>query len=148
MDQDKTPPAAPREGIAQWLGRVNGQVSSWAASMTWWRLLLLFIIVMAAGGILSDQLHLKHDTVKVLTKKDKDVDVVIGGPDGVRITRRHKPAAPAASAAASGAEASPGPTIDISDDDDDEPVTKTVTRQSWTCRGLIGDLGSALIVIT
>jgi LytS/YehU family sensor histidine kinase len=147
MDKDKTPPAAPREGMAQWLGRVNGQVSSWAASMTWWRLFLLFVIVMAAGGILSDQLHLQHDKVKVVRGKDRNLDVVIGGTDGVHITRRHaKPKAAHASDAASAA-AEAGVKIDADDDDEDEDLPQTITRQSWTVRGLIGDLGSALIVI-
>ncbi|HUR91029.1 MAG TPA: sensor histidine kinase [Ramlibacter sp.] len=147
MDEKTTnpPAAAPREGMAQWLGRANSQVSSWAASMTWWRLILLFIIVMSAGAILSDQLRLKHDTVKVVTKKDKDVDVVIGGPDGVRITRRHK-TPPAPPAAAASGEIPPVPDVDT-DDDDEKPVTRTITRQDWTFRGLIGDLGSALLVI-
>jgi signal transduction histidine kinase len=150
MDEkdNKIPAAAPREGLAQWLGRVNSQVASWAASMTWWRLVLLFIIVMAAGGILSDQLDLHHDKIKVVRSKDKNVDVVIGGPDGVHITRRHaKPKSAAPSDAASAAAAA-GVNIDVNgDDDDDEDIPRTITRQSWTFRGLIGDLGSALIVL-
>jgi signal transduction histidine kinase len=147
MDKD-IPNAAPkRESIAHWFVRLNGQLSSWAASMSWWRLLLLFIIVMAAGGILSDQLGLHHEKVKVMRGKD-NVDVVIGGPDGVRITRRHAkpppvPAVPS-SPDASGAEVPPVPQVDI---DEDEDVPEVVTRQSWTVRGLIGDLGSAMIVI-
>jgi len=148
MDEknNKTPAAAPREGMAQWLGRANSQVASWAASMTWWRLLLLFIIVMAAGGILSDQLNLHHDKVKVVRSKDKNVDVVIGGPDGVRITRRHpKKAEPPAEGAS--AAAGDGVNIDLNGDDDEEDIPKTIVRQSWTVRGLIGDLGSAMIVI-
>src|SRR5947199_9432551 len=100
MDKDTISPQPARESIAQWFVRLNSQVSSWAASMSWWRLFLLFIIVMAAGGILSDQLHLQHDKVKIERGKggrDKDVDVVIGGPDGVRITSRSKKPASAAS---------------------------------------------------
>ena len=145
MDKDTPPAGAPRENIAHWFVRLNGQVASWAASMSWWRLLLLFIIVMAAGAILSDQLRLKHDSVKIVRSKDKNVDVVIGG-DGLRITRRHATpkAAPASDAASAAAEAS---AKSDEDEDEDKDVPQTITKQSWTFRGLIGDLGSAMIVI-
>jgi signal transduction histidine kinase len=153
MDKDTISPQPARESIAQWFVRLNGQVSSWAASMSWWRLFLLFIIVMAAGGILSDQLHLQHDKVKVVKGKgkDKDVDVIIGGPDGVRITRRAKPpaSAPTDPADATPEDATPkaGKGLVIGDDDDEDEIPKTITRQSWTFRGLIGDLASAAMVI-
>ena len=152
MDKDTTSPQPARESIAQWFVRLNSQVSSWAASMSWWRLFLLFIIVMAAGAIISDQLHLQHDKVKVVKGKgrDKDVDVVIGGPDGVRITRRAKtPAsAPKDPADATPEDATPkaGKGLVITDDDE-EDAPKTITRQAWTVRGLIGDLASAIMVI-
>src|SRR5438045_2811364 len=95
-----SPPMRP--AILGWLVRANSELSSWVASTPWWRLFLLFIIILAAGSILSEQLHLRHDTVKVVRSKSKGVDVTIGGPDGVRIVRRHstaQPPAPGASAA-------------------------------------------------
>jgi hypothetical protein len=141
-----------RPAILGWLLRANSEVSSWAASMSWWRLFLLFIIILAAGSILSDRLHLRHDTVKVVRGKDQNVDVTIGGPDGVRIVRRHStpPPAPGASAAGVGdVSAVPAvPDAKTTDgDDDDEDVPKVVTRQTLTVRGLVGDLASALMVI-
>src|SRR4051794_3842099 len=106
IETQASPPR--RQAVFDWLAQANRQVSSWAASMSWWRLFLLFIIVMSAAAILSDQLHLRHDKVKIVQGKgkDKNVDVVIGGPDGVRITRRHKSATPPAQSA-SGAVPSP-----------------------------------------
>jgi signal transduction histidine kinase len=155
MEQDKRTNAdlPRREPVIDWLVRVNGQISSWAASMSWWRLLLLFVIVMAAAGILSDQLHLHHDKVKVVRERGhgKDVDVVIGGREGIHITqRRAPPAAPAASQDASGADVPPIPGVpgkDANDDDDDEDVPQVITRTAYTFGGFIGDLGSAMIVI-
>jgi signal transduction histidine kinase len=146
MDKPIPPGAPKRESIVQWFVRLNGQLSSWAASMSWWRLFLLFIIVMAAGAILSDQLGLHHDKMKVMRGKD-NVDVVIGGPDGVHITRRRsRPPVPPPVPGASGIEPPAVPQIDIQAGDD-EDVPDVVTRQSWTVRGFIGDLGSAAIVI-
>lgn len=150
---DKETPSSPpqRESIAGWLLRANTQISSWAASMTWWRLFLLFAIVMAAGGILSDQLHLSHDKIKIVqggggrsVSKDKNVNVTIGGPDGIKITRKPKGAASAPAESASSPDGSIH--IDVDDDEDDEPK-RTITRTSYTVGGFIGDLGSALIVI-
>jgi hypothetical protein len=144
---DKTPQAPRREAVTDWFVRVNGQVASWAASMTWWRLILLFIIVGVAGGILSDQLHLHHDRVKVTrsTKGDKDVDVNIDE-KGVHITRRRGTTEPPAIPAPPEPGAS-SPSGDPEDSDEDTPRVKTVTTQSWTFRGLVGDLGSALMVL-
>lgn len=151
MDKDTTSSPPRREGIADWLLRVNGQISSWAASLTWWRLILLFVIVMAAGGILSDQLHLHHDKVKVVKRvsgsgKDRTVDIDIGGPEGVHIRRHPKAGASGADSAASGAVPSPGPGVNI-DADGDEEENRTITQTAYTVGGFIGDLGSALIVI-
>lgn len=144
---DKHPPEGRREGIAAWLLRVNGQLSSWAASMTWWRLFLLFVIVMAAGAILSDQLRLHHDTLKVVRKKDQDVEVTIDGSEGIRIRRKHAVPAPPAPPAPDASQANAVPPVPGTDEEDDEDIPKTVTRTSFTVRGLIGDIGSALIVI-
>src|SRR5438477_9516752 len=151
MDQD-TPSSPPkRVAVIDWLLRVNGQVGSWVASMSWWRLVLLFIIIMVAGGIISDQLRLQHDKVKVVRSKDKNVDVMIGGSDGIHIIRRHsKQGASAPAESASGAVSSPSPSVrkdgvDIDIDEDDLP--RQMTRTAYTFAGFIGDLGSALIVI-
>jgi hypothetical protein len=142
METNSAPPK--REGIADWLFRVNGQVSSWAASMSWWRLCLLFAIVMAAGAILSDQLHLHHDKLTVVRKvsgtgKDKSVDIDIGGPDGVHIRHRPKAGASGPEVAASGAS--------VDADDDEDTDQKVVTRTAFTIGGFIGDIGSAFIVL-
>jgi signal transduction histidine kinase len=152
MDKQDTPssPTAQRESIAGWLLRANAQISSWAASMSWWRLFLLFAIVMAAGGILSDQLHLSHDKIKVIQSgkpgKDKNVNVTIGGPDGIKITRKPKGAASAPAESASAPDG--GIHIDVDEDDDHEDEPKRmITRTAYTFGGFIGDLGSALIVI-
>jgi len=144
-NKDTNSPAVPRENIAQWFIRLNSQIAGWAASMAWWRLFLLFIIVMATAGILSDQLNLHHDKVKVVRSKNKDV--VIGGPDGVTITRRHKAVTPPDPAAADASGAVSPPANPDSDDENDEDIPRTITRQVWTVRGLIGDIGSAMLVI-
>src|SRR4051794_16423462 len=98
-DTKDSPPRRP--AIVGWLVRANSEVSSWVASTSWWRLFLLFIIILAAGSILSEQLHLRHDSIKVVRSKDQNVDVTIGGPDGVHIVRRHPstPPKPGASTA-------------------------------------------------
>jgi signal transduction histidine kinase len=115
--------------------------------MTWWRLFLLFVIIMAAGAILSDQLRLHHDTVKIVRKKEQDVEVRIGGSEGITIHRKHgTPATPAVPGASQGADV-PAPPAPPDADEDDEDIPKTTTRTSFTVRGLIGDIGSALIVI-
>jgi hypothetical protein len=155
METNPSPPK--REGIADWLVRVNGQISSWAASMTWWRLVLLFAIVMAAGAILSDQLHLHHDKVKVVKKaagsgkgRDKNVDIDVGGPDGVHIRHRSKAgAASGPEGAASGVTISPdsGVNIDVDSDEDTDSDQKVISRTAYTIGGFIGDLGSAAIVL-
>src|SRR5438045_710313 len=120
-DTKESPPKRPP--MLEWLVRANGEVSSWVASMAWWRLFLLFIIILAAGSILSEQLHLRHDSVKVVRSKDKNVDVTIGGPDGVRIVRRHPaPAVPGASAPGEdvpSVPAVPGAKASSDGDDDD-----------------------------
>jgi hypothetical protein len=150
MDKDNNSSRPKREGMAAWLLRVNGQVSSWAASMTWWRLALLFIIILVAGSMLADQLKLHHDTVKVVRNKGEDVEVTIGGSEGIRIHRKHAtPTVPGASQAEPHAVAPPAPPLPPAPeaDEDEEAPPKTVTRTSFTVRGLIGDVGSALIVI-
>lgn len=152
-DSTSPPPTPRRPALIAWLVRVNRNVSSWAATLSWWRLILLFVIVLAASAIVSDQLRLSHDTVKVTRSRDKnEVDVQIGGPGGgIKITRR-KPGA--SEPAGPGREVIPGttgaPAITIEglpDEDGDGDAPKTVRQQIFTFRGLIGDLGSALLVI-
>ena len=155
MEAHKNPsPAVPprRVPFFGWLMSVNNQLSSWVASMTWWRLWLLIIIVLVAGSMISDRLGLHHDTVKVVRKKDQDYEVTIGGAEGIRIHRkRTTPATPAMPNASQpeGADASPTPPTPptVPDEEDDEDVAQTITRQAFTVRGLIGDIGTALMVI-
>jgi signal transduction histidine kinase len=157
MDKDNASAPPKRAAFIDWLVRVNSQLSSWAASMTWWRLGLLICIILVAGSILSDQLHLRHDKIRVVRTADKnpdpDMDVTIGG-QGIQIRRRPKATHP--EQAASNAEAPPAPPPvpgapgkDADDDEEDVDLPRTIatTRQSVTLRGLIGDLGSALMVI-
>lgn len=168
MEPEKPPAPSRLASRFEWLARVNSQVSSWAASMSWWRLFLLFVIVLAAGAMLSEQLHLRHDTVKVVRNKEKDnVDVTIGGPNGITIVHRRATPSHAASAAsaaeaaadAEGIDKPPVPPvppvakkgiriegIDVDTGDDDD-VPRTISKQIFTVRGLIGDLGSAMLVI-
>jgi hypothetical protein len=148
--QNSTPPAR-RFAVFDWLVRTNSQVSTWAASMTWWRLMLLFVIIIAAGSMIADKLDLHHDWVKVTEKgkKGRDYDIVIGGPDGVRIHRKHEvPAEPAAPGASGTEDATPTPATPTPPDadDDDEDLPRQVSRQVFTVRGLIGDNGSAIMV--
>jgi hypothetical protein len=157
MQAQNSPPPPRRFAAFDWLVRVNGQVSSWAASMTWWRLMLLFVIIIAAGSMIADKLDLHHDTVKMLRKRGEDVDVTIGGPDGITI--RHKrakqatPAVPpvpgASQGEGDGESATPAaPSApDESDDETDDEDVKAITRQKFTIRGFIGDVGSALMVL-
>jgi signal transduction histidine kinase len=150
MEPQTNPPPHRRIAAFDWLVRVNSQVSSWAASMSWWRLFLLFIIILIAASILADQLRLHHDTVKVVRNKGQDVEVTIGGSEGIRIHRKHEmPAVPAVPGASEPADAQPPavPQAPDTDDEDDDDKPRTITRQSFTVRGLIGDLGSALLVI-
>lgn len=163
MEPDKKPVPPRRLWVdLDWLARANSQVSSWAASMSWWRLILLFIIVIAAGAILSEQLQLHHETVEVVrSRKQQNVAVTIAGPGGVTIVRRRGTPDPAASAASApqgdtetgepaGDAGANKPDIrieglDVGSEDEDTP--HTISKQIFTFRGLIGDLGSALLVI-
>lgn len=149
MEAKKDSPPHRRPAVFDWLVRVNSQVSSWAASMSWWRLFLLFIIILIAASILADQLRLHHDTVKVVRNKGQDVEVTIGGSEGIRIRRKHATPAtpPVPPASLAEGETPPVPQAPDTDEDEDDDDSRTVTRQAFTVRGLIGDLGSALLVI-
>lgn len=154
METQKNLPPRRRIAVFDWFVRVNSQVSSWAASTAWWRLFLLFTIILIAASILAEQFRLHHDTVKVVRHKDQDVEVTIGGSDGIRIHRKHPlpaipgmPAVPPVPGASAGVQAPTAPDLPDMDEDGDTDGPETITRQSFTVRGLIGDLGSALLVI-
>jgi signal transduction histidine kinase len=149
-----SPPKRP--AVVAWLVQVNNQVSTWAASMSWWRLIVLFLVILMAGALIDDQLHLRHDKVKV-SRTDKDaVEVTIFGPDGIRI-RHHagpgvdksaesSPPAPPVPPVPGKLGAMPGSDEDGDEEDADSPA-RTVTQQIFTFRGLIGDLGAVLLTV-
>ncbi len=139
--------------------------------MSWWRLIVLFLVVLIASSIIGELLHLKHDRVRV-AGPHQDVNVTIGGPNGIRIRSAPKPPAPPAvpGVPAPPADARPGTTeADVekaiekavekaaedaekavegigaatSDDDDERPVNRKVI----TVGGLLGDLGGVVLVI-
>jgi signal transduction histidine kinase len=159
-----TPPPR-RSAFVSWLVRVNAQVSQWAASMSWWRLILLFLLILIAGGILSDLLHLKNDRVKIVRSGDEQV-ITIGGKNGIRIVQgphgKNSPAAPGASGvpqppAASGTE-SRDPE-DVAERAAEQAAAaieqslsglgedRVINREVVTVRGVLGDIGGALLVI-
>jgi biopolymer transport protein ExbD len=146
-------PASSRPAIVEWLVRVNTQVSGWAASMSWWRLLFLGIIVLIAASLVSEQLNLRHDRVKVpVSASNEPVVVSIGGKDGIRISRTRKGASdpadatpPSAKPPAADPEEQDKPRIRIEADSDDE---EHFTYQSvFTFRGLLGDLGATALTL-
>ena len=144
-----TSPGAPAPGhrasLLDWLRRVNAHVGEWAAAMSWWRLLFLFLLILIAGSIVSEQLRLKHDLVKVQRARKEGVEITIGGKDGIRIVENgvQKPAAPASSND-TGENPPPTPGADA---DVHEARPKQVSQRVWTFRGLLGDIGAALITI-
>ncbi|HUR89734.1 MAG TPA: sensor histidine kinase [Ramlibacter sp.] len=170
MNTPKQEPQRSHPPLIEWVLRMNSQVGAWAASMSWWRLIVLFIVITIAASMISDQLHLRHERVKVLGATpgdDEDVQVSISDKEGIVIRRGNKSIRPlrgasSPDAAASSADATP-PSAAPADaspekDDDDEEATKKRDRrgrksvsekieQIFTFRGLIGDLGSALMII-
>ncbi len=150
--------------ILGWLSRVNTQVSQWAASMSWWRLIVLFLLVLIASSIIGEMLHLKHDRERV-AGPHQDVNVTIGGKNGIRITTvPKKPALPGASAPASPS-AEDDPDVSEAEKNLEKAIEKAVedglsvktsgvddedrprNRQIITFRGILGDLGGAILVI-
>ncbi|HWI83195.1 sensor histidine kinase [Ramlibacter sp.] len=164
-----------RGAVLDWLVRVNTQVSEWAATTSWWRLIVLFLLVLMAASVIGDLLHLKHDRVRVVRSGDEKV-ITIGGEHGIRIVKgphAKDPATPvppvpppprpatgpdadkpgeqgaqgrtereieqAAENAAAGIEKA------LSNLDDDGE--RTIGGQVVTFRGVLGDLGGALLVI-
>ena len=148
-----------------WLARVNGQVSQWAATMSWWRLIVLFLVILIASSIIGEMLHLKHDRKQIAgpQKESSRVGgtqvVTIGGPDGIRIINGKRgeatvvpPVPPVPSPPVRGELADPPsiPTavaaergISIQTDGDDGETV----QQILTVRGILGDLGAAVLVI-
>ena len=145
-----------RSPLVQWLVQVNTQVAGWAATVSWWRLIFLFLVVLIASSMLSELLGLKHERerVQAAVKKSKEESVVvtIGGKDGIRIepnAPRAPPAAPAPGkdpADAAPASAAP-PDARPKDDDDGDDERPWKSRRVITFRGLIGDLGAAVLVL-
>ena len=128
-----------------WLARVNTQVSQWAASMSWWRLMVLFLVVLLASSIIGELLHLKHDRVRV-AGPHKETAVTIGGRDGIRITTAPTPPIPGTPTTSpdSGKAAEDAAAVTrVGADDEGTPVN----RQVMTVRGILGDLGGAVLVI-
>jgi signal transduction histidine kinase len=167
LDAKSAPPTRPP--LIAWLIRVNGEVSQWAASMSWWRLILLFFILLIAGNIVAEMLHLQHDRVRV--KKihgGESVVVSIGGKDGIKITHAAKqagstdatpPSARASDARPADPDADtdedtagkPSPsasgTIVVKDLDVEDIESALAGRKIVTFRGILGDVGGALMVM-
>ena len=147
-----------RGSLIDWLVRLNSEVSQWASSMSWWRLIVLFIVILIAANLIGDLLQLKHDRVRISAK---ETVVSIGGKDGIRIIKgpnghttvlpAHPPVPPLpgavpadpSAAAASDAEGADAASREDSGDDDDTVVTRKIV----TLRGILGDLGGAIMVI-
>ncbi|MBG9386975.1 sensor histidine kinase [Caenimonas aquaedulcis] len=156
MNSPRTESGAARGSMISWLARLNTQVSQWASSMSWWRLILLFLLLIIAGSILAELLHLKHDRVRV-RGSDQEMVVTIGGKDGIQIRGKdggplmippHPPVPPGAgSTDASPPSAAPKSASPDGDEDDDEDKQVVVARKVITARGILGDIGSALLVV-
>jgi hypothetical protein len=167
---ERISPRNPRPLFA-WLARVNSQVSQWAATMSWWRLILLFLLILIAGAMLGDLLHLKHDRVKVVRSSDGSAVVTIGGKNGIRIVQGPR-ARGEAKAGASGSSPPVPPTPPKPGADPDEQAAEAaaekaaeqaaaaveksldgldeesvVGRRVITFRGVLGDLGGAVLVL-
>jgi signal transduction histidine kinase len=158
MTPPRSNPTTDRGSFIEWLADVNRQVSQWASSMSWWRLMLLFVLILIAAAIIGDVLNLEHDRVRV-PGKGKEIVVNIGGKDGIKIIQGKDggivvppippipplPGEPKASKDPADP-ADPNPNPLPGNADEDEEVT-LVGRQIVTFRGILGDLGSVLIVI-
>jgi signal transduction histidine kinase len=138
-----------RGSLFRWLARLNGEVSQWAASVSWWRLILLFLIILVASSIIGGVLNLKHDRVQV-SDKDKEVVVSIGGRNIVIAPGAHKPAS---SAEGDDKDADPDSIMaeiqkELEQDKDLQELRGLMgKRRVVTARGIVGDLLSALMVI-
>ncbi len=162
MTSTGTQTVSRRTALPGWLAGVNSQVSQWVASTSWWRLIALFLVLLITGSILSEQLGLRHERVRVARSQHKSVMVTIGGPNGIRIGETPKeapagvqtpetpvpPAVPGASGAESAAKRAT-PRADARDEDDDDKDVPNVMgwRRVVTFRGILGDLGAAALTL-
>ena len=155
MNLQRTDPNSSRGSVLGWLVRANGQVSQWAASVSWWRLILLFLIILIAAEIVGSMLNLKHDRVRA---KDKEVVVSIGGPNGIRVIegkngRQVVPATPRGGASSAANEDNDSDPDSIAAEirkelEEDKDLRELIgSRRVVTARGIIGDLASALLVM-
>jgi hypothetical protein len=149
MTPPRSNPNTTRGSLIAWLADVNRQVSQWASSMSWGRLIVLFLLILIAAAIIGDVLHLEHDRVRV-PGRGKDLVVNIGGKDGIRIIQGKDgrvvvPKSPKDAAGPDNPNPNPNPLPRDADADDEEVAL--VGRQVVTFRGILGDLGSVLIVI-
>jgi hypothetical protein len=173
MPPEAQTPRSRRWPLFAWLSRANAELSGWAAGTSWWRLIVLFVVVLIAGNLIAEQLHLQHQTVKVVTGPGNDGGVRITqvGPDGVRITRRRSDDASPPDASPPSAAPPPatppapgevaGPTIppipptpeartpgrDDDEDNSDEEPQRVVRTTRSTPGGYIADLGATLIIV-
>jgi signal transduction histidine kinase len=149
MTPPRSNPNTTRGSLIAWLADVNRQVSQWASTVSWWRLMVLFLLILIAAAIIGDVLHLKHDRVRV-PGSGKEIVVNIGGKDGIRIIQGKDgrivvPKSPKDAADPDNPNPNPNPLPRDADADDEEVAL--VGRQVVTFRGILGDLGSVLIVI-
>ena len=163
-----------RSGAINWLVRVNGQVSQWAASMSWWRLIVLFLLILIAGTMIGSLLHLQHDRVYI-ARPSKDPSATVAGRDGAGNTVPPRPAMPGPSGAPGPSSAAPESHPNVSPveqavnqalesavkaaeratanrpvgpaADSDDGVKATVRSRVITFGGILGDLGDVLLVV-
>jgi len=159
-------PEAPPPDRMAWLKRINTTLSTWAASLSWWRMILLGLIVLIAGSWISERMQLSHRTahrvVKNTVEKNPETPaepsasaskpckakrIMIGGNQAIVITESGCPAV----TPASGVE-EPAIKIEIPSSSDSEVDTgdtideeTTLTTES-TLGGWIGDVMSALLI--
>src|SRR6478609_10282800 len=107
--------------VLGWLSRVTTEVSQWAASMSWWRLIVLFLLILISSSIIGELLHLKHDRETVVGPH-KDVNVTIGGKNGIRITTVPK------GHPTPGAGTPPGPPEDPDASDAEKDLEKAIEK--------------------
>jgi hypothetical protein len=154
MTPQRSTPKTDRGSLVEWLADVNRQVSQWASTVSWWRLMVLFLLILIAAAIIGDVLHLKHDRVRV-PGSGKEIVVNIGGKDGIKIIQGKNggivvpglPKSPKDAADPANPNPDPNPLPKDPDADPDDEEAALVGRQVVTFRGILGDLGSVLIVI-
>lgn len=160
FDPLNTPPATRSDRLA-WLRQLNTTLSTWAASLSWWRMMALALIALIAGSWISDQLQLSSQTRREIRKTFtsrpaaqtdgtaapcKQKRILVGGKTSILITEAG--CKPAAGASAEEAQAPikievPSADVSFADDNADEEVSISIER---TWGGWIGDILSALLV--